>query len=128
MTSVVQRSNPELLDDLRDEVERQPRRRLHVHPESVLWILIGVQHAGLSPHVQVVGDPACREAGKGWIETLTVEQWRGMRALVGSRVTVTTRLGTMTGVLKALNQHEAQLDPGDGAVRYLSWISVEPTE
>jgi hypothetical protein len=119
------RSNSDLLDDLRAEVKDSPRRRLHVHPDSAVWIMIGVQNTGLSHHVQVVADPECREVGKGWIEALTVERWRDMRALAGRQVTVKTcELGALTGTLLALDHGEARLDLGDGDIRYLPWIEV----
>lgn len=92
-----------------------------------MWIAIGVQNTGMSEHVQVVGDPACPEVGKGWIQPLTAEQWRELRALVGQQVTVSTAdLGTMSGTLLALGDKEARLDLGDGDVRYLAWLTVEP--
>lgn len=120
-------SNSELLDQIRSAVDDRPRYRLHVHPDAAMWISIGAQNTGLSPHVQVVPDPACREVGKGWIEILTVEQWRRLRGLVGQRVTVTTaNLGALTGDLLALDHSEAQLDLGGDDIRYLTWITVEP--
>jgi hypothetical protein len=125
--TVIQESNSDLLDRLRDAVADKPRLRLHVNPDSAMWISISVQSTGLSEHVLVVPDPACPEVGKGWIEELSTVQWREMRALVGQRVTVTdARLGTLSGTLLALDHREARLDLGDGDVRYLFWITVEP--
>lgn len=133
MTAPVEyRSNHELLSELCAEVLDVPRRRLHVHPESAMWISIAVQNMGLSPHVQVVRDPDCREAGRGWVETLTVEQWQTMRALVGERVRVKASWPEMLagawlqGALLALDHGEAQLDLGGGDIRYLQWIEVTP--
>ena len=120
------RSNNDLLNHLQALVADTPRYRFHVNPDSAMWI---VQNTGLSPHVQVVEDPQCTDAGKGWIETLTVEQWRWLLALVGSRVTVrTARLGALTGELLALDHSEARLDLGDDDVRYLPWISIAPAD
>lgn len=130
MTTPTQlRPTLDLLSDLRAAVDDRPRWRLHVHPDSAMWITIGVQNAGMAAYVRVVGDPACAEIGKGWIETLTVDQWRKLRALVGQQVTVSTApLGTLSGTLLALDDKEARLDLGDGDVRYLPWITVEPVE
>lgn len=121
------RANSELLDELRAAVADQPRSRLHVHPGAAMWIAISVRNTGLDEHVQVVADPACHDAGRGWIETVSVEQWRAVRALVGHRVTVSTAdLGDLTGTLLALDHHEARLDLGDGDVRYLPWLAIQP--
>ncbi len=121
------RSNNDLLTELRAAVDNRPRWRLHVHPDSAMWIAISVQSTGLSEHVQVVRDPGCPEEGLGWIETLSTEQWRAMRALVGQRVAVETyELGTLTGTLLSLKHNEARLDLGDNDIRYLPWISIQP--
>lgn len=121
------RSNSDLLGDLRESVLNLPRQRLHVHPDSAMWISISVQQTGLSPYVQVVPDPACSEVGKGWIEEQTAEHWRELRSLVGNRVTVRDgTLGALTGVLLALDHGEARLDLG-GDVRYLRWVSIDPS-
>jgi hypothetical protein len=124
------RSNSELLDELARVVAALPRQRLHVHPDSVMWIVHSVQYAGLGQHVEVVADPACPEVGLGWIETLTIEQWRALRALVGRRVTVATaERGKFTGRLVALDHSEALLDPGGGIrgiPRRLPWLAIEP--
>jgi hypothetical protein len=119
-------STSNLLDQLKTIVADTPRHRLHVNPNSATWIAISVQNTGLSPHVQVAEDPQCQDAGKGWIETLTVEQWREKLALVGRRVTVRcARLGELTGELLALDHGEARLDLGGDDIRYLPWITVE---
>lgn len=119
--------NGELLDELRRSVAELPRRRLHVHPGSAMWMSVGVQGTGLSPYVQVVPDPQCQEHGKGWIETITVDQWRELRALVGRTVVVQdATLGVLTGTLLTLDHAEARLDLGDSDVRYLRWITVIP--
>lgn len=124
----VSRSNSDLLDELRRKVLDLPRQRLHVHPESAMWISMSVQHAGLSPHVHVVADPECLEVGKGWIEQQTAEQWRELRSMVGQQVEVQAEtLGALSGVLLALDHGEARLDLGGGDVRYLRWISIVPT-
>lgn len=126
------RDNSDLLSELRAAVAERPRLRLHVHPESAMWISMSVQNTGLSEHVEVVPDPACSEVGKGWIERLTTAQWREMLALVGHRATVTASWpealqGTsLDGVLLALDHGEARLDLGGGDIRYLPWISVGP--
>jgi hypothetical protein len=99
---------------------------LHVHPDAAVWTSIGVGNLGLSEHVQVVVDPDSPQVGLGRIEELTRQQWRQLRALVGSRVTVTdARLGALTGRLLSLTHGEAQLDLGEGDIRYLMWITVE---
>jgi hypothetical protein len=125
--TVTQEPTFELLDRLKAAVTDKPRLRLHVHPEAAVWISISVRNTGLSEQVQVVPDPACPEQGKGWIEELSVEQWRQMRALVGGPAIVSdARLGALAGTLLSLNHREAQLDLGGGDVRYLHWITVEP--
>ncbi len=122
-------SNNDLLNHLQALVADTPRYRFHVNPDSAMWIAIGVQNTGLSPHVQVVEDPQCTDAGKGWIETLTVDQWRWLLALVGSRVTVrTARLGALTGELLTLSDSEARIDLGENDVRYVPWISITPVD
>lgn len=119
-------SNSDLLAQLKAAVADTPRHRLHVRPDDAMWIAISVQSTGLSPHVQVVEDPQCQDAGQGWIETLTVAQWREKLAMVGRRVTVRcARLGELTGELLALDHGEARLDLGDGDIRYLPWITIE---
>jgi hypothetical protein len=121
------RPNSDLLDELRSAAASRPRWRLHVHPDSAMWISISVQGTGLGEHVRVVPDPSCPELGKGWIETLTTEQWAGLLALVGQQVIVTTSgLGVLSGELLALNDREARVDLGDADIRYLPWITVEP--
>jgi hypothetical protein len=121
-----QRSNSDLLAELRQGVLDLPRQRLHVHPESAMWISISVQQTGLSPYVQVVPDPACPEIGKGWIEEQTTERWRELRSIVGQRATVRSEaLGALTGVLLALDHAQARLDLGGGDVRYLRWITID---
>lgn len=123
------RSNSDLLAELRESVLDLPRRRLHVHPDSAMWITISVGKTDLSPYVQVVADPACPEIGMGWIEDVTAERWRELRSLVGRRVTVLSeRLGALTGVLLHLEHGEARLDLGNGDVRYLRWITVDPAD
>ncbi len=127
--TAVHRSHDDLLSELQAGFANPPRRRLHVHPDAVMWIAISVQNTGLSPHVCVVPDPDCPEVGKGWVEVFTGEQWAGMLALVGRRVAVrTATLGALTGTLLKLDNTEARLDLGDGDVRYLPWISIELSE
>lgn len=93
-----------------------------------MWISLSVQHAGLSPYVQVVPNPACPELGKGWVEAVTAEQWRELRSLVGQRVTIRdAALGALSGVLLTLDHSQARLDLGGGDVRYLRWIAIDPT-
>lgn len=126
-TPIAHQPNSDLLDELRRSAAELPRWRLHVHPDSAMWISISVQGTGLSPYVRVVPDPDCREVGKGWIETLTVDQWRELRAQVGHLVVVeTAELGALAGTLRALDHSVAQVDLGDGDIRYLPWITVTP--
>jgi hypothetical protein len=125
--TTTQEPNSDLLDRLKAAVADKPPFRLHVNPDSAMWISISVRNTGLGDHVQVVPDPACPEQGKGWIEELSTEQWGQMQALIGELVTVTdARLGVLTGKLLTLDHREARLDLGDGDVRYLFWITVEP--
>lgn len=127
MSEVVTRSTSDLLDELREEVADQPWWRLHVRSSSAMWIAISVENMGLSGHVRVVADPACRDAGRGWVEVVTAERWRALRGLVGQRVVVATaELGRLTGVLVELERGEARLDLGGGDLRYLPWLTVEP--
>lgn len=129
MTTPETQSNSDLLAQLKAAVADIPRHRLHVNPDSAMWISISVQNTNLSAHVQVVPDPDCTEAGQGWIETLTVDEWRAMRALIGQRVTMKTdSLGTLTGVLLALDHSEARIDLGDDDVRYPRWITIESAQ
>jgi hypothetical protein len=122
-------SNSDLLEYLRTAVDNRPRWRLHVHPEAAFWLAISVQNTGLSEDVRIVSDPACQEVGKGWLETLTVDQWLQLRALVGQQVTVTSvALGVSVGTLLALDHVEARIDLGGGDIRYLDWLTVEATE
>jgi hypothetical protein len=122
-----QRSNEQLLNWLIAAKADVPRWRLHIHPRSAIWISLSVQHHGLGQFVEVVPDRACRDLGRGWVEALTAEQWRAMRDLVGTRVEVfTPDLGRLVGTLVALDHAEARLDLGDGDVRYLTWLSVQP--
>lgn len=121
-----QESNSELLDRLKLMVADTPRLRLHVSPGSAMWIAVGVRNLGLDGHVQVVPDPDCPDPGLGWIEELSAQQWREIRAMVGQTVTVTdARLGALTGTLLTLDHREARVDLGEGDVRYLHWISIE---
>lgn len=121
------RPTSDLLSELRQAVKDLPRLRLHVHPDSAMWIAISVQNTGMSPYVQVVPDVDCPELGRGWVETLTVDQWREMRSLVGQLATVTDhRLGALTGTLLSLDHDEAKLDLGADDVRFLRWVAIAP--
>jgi hypothetical protein len=124
--TVDHRSNPNLLDELRAAVAAMPRKRLHVHPDAAMWMVLSVGHARLSEHVQVVSDPACTDVGRGWIENLTVDQWRRLRSLVGQQVILeSSELGIMRGELLRLDHRTAMIDVGGQDVRYLSWITIK---
>ncbi len=122
------RSTSDLLDELRDRAQFRPKLRLHVNPDSAMWISMSVQNTGLSGDVVVVPDPTVQPAGKGWVEEIDAQRWRRMLGWVGTgqRVHVAdAELGRITGVLVSLDDREAVVDLGGDDRRYVYWASIE---
>ncbi len=122
------RSTSDLLDELRDRARLRPRWRLHVNPDSAMWIVMSVANTGLDGDVAVVPDPAVGPAGEGWVEEIPSDRWRTMLGWVGTgqRVHVdTAELGRITGTLVKLDDQEAVVDLGDDDWRYPYWINIE---
>jgi hypothetical protein len=127
-TTPALRSTSDLLDELRDRALNRPKLRLHVNPDSAMWIQISVQNTGLSGDVMVVPDPAVEPAGKGWVEEIDPRRWQQMLgwAGTGQRVDVDNAdLGRITGTLVSLDSREAVVDLGDDDRRHVYWTSIE---
>ncbi len=125
------RPTSDLLAELRDQARFKPKLRLHVNPDSAMWIMVSVQNTGLSDEVAVIPDPAVEPAGRGWIEEIPPDRWRQMLGWVGTgqRVHVTdAQLGRITGTLVSLDDREAVVDLGDDDQRYVYWASIEEAE
>lgn len=121
------RSTSDLLAELRDRALNRPKLRLHVNPESAVWIMMSVQRTDLSGDVVVVPDPAIQPAGQGWVEEIDSRRWRQMRGWVGTdqRVHVDNAdLGRITGTLVSLDSREAVVDLGNDDVRYVYWTGI----
>ena len=117
----------ELLDELKERIKDRPKLRLHVNPESAVWIIMSIEETGLGGHVRVVPDPGIVEAGRAWLEEFSVEQWRAMHGLVGTRVRAQTDIGEFVGTLIELSDSEMVIDPaGDpNDRRYVYWLTIE---
>ncbi len=121
----------DLLDECRERTRMRPKLRLHVNPDSAMWITMSVANTGLDGDVQVVPDLAVEPAGRGWLEEIDPQRWRQMLGWVGTnrRVHVTdARRGRITGTLVSLDDREAVVDLGGDDHRYVYWISIEEAE
>jgi len=125
------RSTSDLLDELRDRAKLRPRLRLHVNPNSAMWIAMSVANTGLDGDVAVVPNPAIEPAGMGWVEEIPTDWWQTMLGWVGTDQRVhldTAELGRLTGTLVKLNDREAVVDLGGNDWRYPYWINIELAE
>jgi hypothetical protein len=57
----------DVLDEVRARVAAFPKIRVHLNPDAVLWIGVGLNNTGCGPFVELVPDPDC-QMGRMFIE------------------------------------------------------------